>query len=282
MSESEIDWPRLGGFIVSLLLVGTLVFLGYRHIVGSDLTPSSADSGNLDSRSLAQIQRQLTDMEKRLAVLETRRKSDSPGPSRVVEKSETAVPSQDNAGRLARSGYQISPATAAQTRPIADQPPPHDSASAQTLAKLQQGIGALQDEASSNREAWQATANRLADVAGELGTQHGQIIQNQDELNRFLARTEHTPLTFELSRSSAPTTVGPVRLSLQASNQKTQRYTLCVYLQGPCVQVRDRVPYEVVQLAVSPDSAPLELIATKIGKDNIVGYLEVASEHERH
>jgi hypothetical protein len=38
----------------------------------------------------------------------------------------------------------------------------------------------------------------------------------------------------------------------------------------------------VVQLAVSPDSAPLELIATKIGKNNIAGYLEVASEHEQH
>ena len=44
-----------------------------------------------------------------------------------------------------------------------------------------------------------------------------------------------------------------------------------------CIQVKDRVLYEVVQLAVAPDTAPMELIATQVGKDGIVGYLEVSS-----
>jgi hypothetical protein len=39
--------------------------------------------------------------------------------------------------------------------------------------------------------------------------------------------------------------------------------------------VKDRVLYEVVQLAVSHDASPIELIATEIGKDEIVGYVEV-------
>jgi hypothetical protein len=119
-------------------------------------------------------------------------------------------------------------------------------------------------------------------VAGELGAQHGQIIQNQDELKRFLGRTEHTTLTFELRRGSVPEPVGPVRISLKTSNQKSQRYTLCVYLKDSCVQVRDRVQFEVVALAVSPDMAPFELIATKVEKDGIVGYLEVPRENLGH
>jgi hypothetical protein len=108
-----------------------------------------------------------------------------------------------------------------------------------------------------------------------LGTQHGQVIQNQEELNQFLARAKRSTFTFELRRSSDPEVVGPVQLSLQSSNQKSRRYTLCVYVQGSCVQVKDRGLYEVVQLTVSPDTDPLELIATKVGKDQIVGYLEV-------
>ena len=46
--------------------------------------------------------------------------------------------------------------------------------------------------------------------------------------------------------------------------------------------MRDRVLYEVVQLAVSPDAAPRELIATKVEKDGIVGYLEVPRENLGH
>jgi hypothetical protein len=69
--------------------------------------------------------------------------------------------------------------------------------------------------------------------------------------------------------------VGPVRISLKAANQKSKKYTLCVYVQESCVEVKDRVLYEVVQLAVSHDAAPIELIATQVGKDGIVGCVEV-------
>ena len=167
-------------------------------------------------------------------------------------------------------------------QPLAAQPPLSDPASALRIARLQQGIGALQEESASNREAWQATTNRLAEVAGELGAQHGQILQNKDELNRFLGRAEHSTLTFELRRGSVPEPVGPIRISLRTANQKSQRYTLCVYLQNSCVQVRDRAQYEVVAFAVSRDKEPFELIATKVEKDGIVGYLEVPVENSGH
>ncbi len=72
--------------------------------------------------------------------------------------------------------------------------------------------------------------------------------------------------------------MGPVRISLKAANQKSKKYTLCVYVQESCVEVKDRVLYEVVQLAVSHDAAPIELIATEVGKDGIVGYVEVPGE----
>ena len=286
MSDLDIYAARRVAF--GLILVAGLAalgYFGYQSFTGTNDQPVSEDS-----RAIAQIQAQLSNIQNRLDDLEKARRVDS-GRARntdsVKSPTETDTERQQAASpaatlRPARMQYQVSPPSAAQAEPAATAPPAPDPAQAKALTGLQQGLGNLQQEANSNRDAWQATANRLADVAGELGSQDGKIIQDQAQLNQFLVRAERTPLSFELRRGSAPEPVGPVRLVLQASNEKSRRYTLCVYLQDSCVQVRDRAEYEVVQLAVSPDTAPVELIATKVGKDGIVGYLEVARANGSH
>jgi hypothetical protein len=274
MPESDIAWSRVViVFVVIFLSIAALVeFAVHARFAGAD-----APIVTSDRQSLAEIQKHLNVIEKRLEELESRRKTSSRAAPEMKEP-EDVVQNQSSAPRHPRTQYQVLPQSAIATQPVAAQPAIPDAASAKQLALLQEGVGALQDEANSNREAWQATTNRLAEVAGELGTQHGQIIQNKDELNRFLGRSEHTSLTFELRRGSDPEPVGPVRLALKSSNQKSQRYTLCVYLQNSCLRVKDRAQYEVVQLAVSRDTAPLELIATKVERNGIVGYLEVPRE----
>ena len=278
MTESSLAWARLMAFVVGLLAAAALLgYLVYTRFAGTGATTAGEDS-----QTLALMQSQLNVIEKRLGELESRRKAESAKAPTDVKTSEPDISSLIGIPHAPRARYQVSPQSAIPSQPLTAQQPLPDPGSANRFARLQQGIGALQEETTSNREAWQATSNRLAEVAGELGAQHGQIIQNQDELNRFLGRTEHNTLTFELRHGSVPELVGPVRISLKTSNQKSQRYTLCVYLQNSCVQVRDRVLYEVVELAVSRDTAPLELIATKVEKDGIVGYLEVPLANPGH
>ena len=272
MSEYSVAWARLILFVVSVLIAAVLLgYMVYTRFAGTDTTTSVEDS-----QTITQLQTQLIVVEKRLGELESRRKAEqakTPADEKTPEKPNA---SQIAALRPPRVHYQITPESALPSQPLAAQPPLADPSSAVKFARIQQGIGALQEETTSNREAWQATTNRLAEVAGEVGAQHGQILQNQEELDRFLGRSEHTTLTFELRRGSLPEPVGPIRIALKTSNQKSQRYTVCVYLlQNSCAQVRDRVLYEVVELAVSRDAAPFELIATKVEKDGIVGYLEV-------
>jgi hypothetical protein len=241
-----------------------------------------ANTDRTDSQTLVQIQQQLIGLEKRLVVLEGHRKVEIAKVLPDVKTPETAIPSQDSVPPAARARYHVSPESALPVQPPAPPPAIPDPASAQRVARLQQGVGALEEQTTLNREAWQATTDRLAEVAGELGAQHGQIIKNHEELNRFLGRTEHTTLTFELRRGSVPEPVGPVRISLKTSNQKSQRYTVCVYVKDSCLQMRDRVLYEVVEFAASHDRAPFELIATKVDKDGIAGYLEVPLENPGH
>ena len=99
-------------------------------------------------------------------------------------------------------------------------------------------MGALQNDATSNREAWQATTDKLADVAGQVGVQSVQILRNQDEVNQLLVRTERVAIPFELLHGADPQLIGPVHLELQSTNQKTQRYTLCVYVQTSCLELK--------------------------------------------
>jgi hypothetical protein len=274
MSESTAGWIRLGIFVLVVMALGTVIGIyAFEHL------PKLTASSGPDSDSVAQIQEHLTSIEKRLDDLEARRKAESTKAAADAKAAQAAVASQASLQRAPKPQYQVSPASALPPRSAASQPSGTDSASAEKIASLQQGMGALQAETKSNSEAWQATTNRLADVAGELGAQHGQILQNQDELHQFLGRAQHTATTFELRRGSVPESIGPVRLSLKSANQKNKRYTLCVYLQADCVEVRDRVLYEVVQLAVSHDAAPIELIATEVAKDGIVGYVEVPAEN---
>jgi hypothetical protein len=278
MSEGMNVWARFVAFIVGLLAVGAL--LGY--LFYARFAEVNASVAHSDSQTLARIEEQLIGVENRLTTLESHRRTEFAKPQPDVKTPETAIPTQSSIQPVPRPRFHVSPESAMPAQPPAAPPPVSDPAAAQRVARLQQGVGALEEQTTLNRQAWQATTDRLAEVAGELGAQHGQIIKNHEELNHFLGQTEHTTLTFELRRGSVPEPVGPVRISLKTSNQKSQRYTVCVYVKDSCLQMRDRVLYEVVEFAVSHDRAPFELIATKVDKDGIAGYLEIPLENAGH
>ena len=99
----------------------------------------------------------------------------------------------------ARAVYRVTPSIPQQPRIAAPDP-----ATTQKLSALQQDLGTVQNDASANREAWQATTDRLADVAGQVGSQHGEILRNEDEVNQLLAQTARSALPFELRRGASP------------------------------------------------------------------------------
>ena len=131
---------------------------------------------------------------------------------------------------------------------------------------------------SAARESWQATTDRLADVVGAVGSQEGEINQTRDELNQLLAQTRRSALQFELTRGAGRQSVGPVELLLKGSDPRSQRYTVCVYVNNKCIELKDRVLDEVVVFVLARGTPPLELVATRISRDEIVGYLEIPTE----
>ena len=266
---------RLTGLIFVLVAIAAMVFLGYKI-----LPQVARDSASVGDPALASLDKRLGAIEGRLEKLENRR-----APATAI-KEEPADPkkisSSNNANTPARTVYQISPAPREQARKAPGAASSPDPTTAKRLSALQQGLGALESDSAGNREAWQATTDKLADVAGQVGTQNVLILKNQDEVNLLLARSQRTAIPFELHRGSDSQQIGPVNLGLKSTNQKSQRYTLCVYVQQSCLELKDRALFEVTEFVVTRDSAALQLIATKISKDGILGFLEVPQENFRH
>jgi hypothetical protein len=258
-------------FLVAVAAVLVLGFIGYKTLMPNGNSGSAAQL-----RTLNEMQQRLSAVEERLAQAEkeNRRRASVAQPAATANKEEPPSPAQSsNRSAPARTAYQVS------VSPRLPQPPRvvavPDPATAQKIAGIQQGLGALRNDTTANREAWQATTDKLSDVVGEIGTQRVQILRNQDEVNQLLAHSERTAIPFELLRGSDPQLIGPVHLGLKSTNQRSRRYTLCVYIEQACLELKDKALFEVAQFMVARDQAPLEVIATKVSKDGILGFLEV-------
>jgi outer membrane murein-binding lipoprotein Lpp len=262
---------RGAGFVILAVVLGVLAVLGYKILSESRLLPADHAAGNL-----GQMQEQIAEIEKRVAQLEKRHKAAVTEAAATHPKNEATRIS--DALPRARPSYQISSASILkpQGNSVPLSLPATPSAPAPTA-----NAPSKTDNSSANREVWEATANRLADVVQAVGEQQGQLSETRDTVNQLLAQTHRTALSFELHRSAARMPVGPVSLLLKSVDFRTQRYSVCVYLETRCIELKDRAVNEVVVFAPAKDSPPLELLVTKVSRGEIVGYLEVPDTKPR-
>lgn len=254
---------RAAGLVIFIVVIGALSFLGYKLASNSSLFgPGVQANSNVD-----QIQQQLDDINKRLDDLEKHHKGTVTVPAKAPEKTEPVNSAKTS--HPPSSAYTVSSAS---TMKPETNPTPRPAADAATT---QPAVAALNEATVANHEAWEATTDRLADVVGVVGSQQGQISQTRDQVNQLEAQTRRTATQFELRRGTQAQPVGPVSLVLKDSDLKRQRYTVCVYVSTQCIELKDRAVDEVVVFALSHDRTPLELIATKVTRDGIVGYLEI-------
>jgi hypothetical protein len=271
-ASQKTQGVRVGGLLFAVAIIAAMAFIGYKLLLQT-ATYSASNTGP----TLTDLDKRLASIESRLDKLERSRKAIvavKPEPSTEVNE---PLPKP-----VVRTVYQISPAPRRETRAAPVLAPAPDPSTTTRLSNLQQGLGDLQQSEAANEQAWQATTDRLADMAGQVGTQGVEILRSQDELNELLSRTEMEAIPFELLRGSNPQPVGPISMVLKSTSPKTQRYTVCVYVGPSCVELKDRVLLEVVQFVTSRNGAPLEVIATKIVKDEILGYLEVPRDRSGH
>lgn len=267
-THTPLQTPRIVGALFLVIAVLVAGYAGFRLV--SKYLPSGS-SAETAPPAMDQIQQQLANMEKRLDLLEKHRKVVTVEPQSTRPVAPTPPPAAAPASK--GSSYKIVAASALPTQRVHTQNQPAPQAAQTMTAKSGSSV-----DASANREAWQATTDRLADVVGVVGNQQGQISQAREDLDVLLAEARRTAVPFELRRGGSREPVGPLWLLLKGSDPKTQRYTLCIYVDDQCVELKDRAADEVVVIVLSRRTAPLELVATKVLRDQIVGYLEVPTD----
>jgi hypothetical protein len=268
--QRGIALPRLIGGVLLAAAFAALAFLGYRLVIQYSGVSSATPQG------LDQVQEQLAGIEKRIEQLE-RHRTQVANPKAALETPTASLP----AGKLPaeRRAYKVSSASVvppqAEPNSHVTSMQPNGTAQRPTAQPVQPLQIASAQPSADKDEVWQATADRLSDVVGVVGTQQGELSKTREELNALLAQTRRKAMPFELRRGAGPEPVGPVSLVLKNSDAKNLRYTVCVALEGQCVELKNRAVNEVVVFVLSDKSAPLELVATKVLHDQIVGYLEV-------
>jgi len=266
--KQQTQAPKAMGAVLLILALGLAGFVGYKIFTQA----SQANAIAAAKAQVEQLQQQLADSQKRVEELEKHRK-----PVRA-EAPVVAEPAVVKISAPARPVYRIAAASALPPQP---KPAPATAAPAPAPAAVNPNTAAMQSELTANHEAWQATTDRLADVVGVVGQQQNELSETREAVNQLLSQTRRQALSFELQRGNNRIPVGPVTLQLKSVDHKSQRYSVCVYFEDRCIELKDRVLNEVVVFVVAKNSAPLELVATKVLRDQIVGYLEVPAEKQQ-
>ena len=261
--------PKIFGTVALVVALGLAGLVGYKIFtqVSEQRALSTANA------QIEQLQIQLADSQKQMEDLQKHHKS---APKIEPVASVTAPVATKSA--TPRPAYHVASASVMPaTKPAKLQ----SIAQPSTAPAVNPETAAMKSELAANHEAWQATTDRLADVVGVVGQQQNEISETREAVNQLLSQTKRQAVSFELQKGNSQMPVGPVALQLKSVDKKGQRYSVCVYFQDQCTELKDRALNEVVVFVVSKNNIPLELVATKILRDQVVGYLQVPVEQPK-
>jgi hypothetical protein len=265
--QPQRRFPMAGALIV--LAVAALVgFAAYKMQGNGTVSKLLETSGvaalaNHDS-DVPQIMQRLDEIEQRLNQLEKHRKGEPATTAGMVSsKQMNSHPEAAAAPVAAEAASHPEPQVAASAQPK----PSIDASASQREAgsKVDQGA----------QEQWQAAADRLGNVVGELAAQRDEIERNRAIIGQLSERvgSQKTTQPFTLKKGDKTQRVGPVWLALQSTDPTNHRYTLNLLVDNKPVELKDRALHETIQFTPASGGAPFELVVSEIRKDGVSGRL---------
>ena len=117
------------------------------------------------------------------------------------------------------------------------------------------------------------TNSDLKRAMGDMGVMSGLIATNGKDLEALRALGERNYFEFDLSKQQGTKRVGDVTLALKKADPKHSRFTLDVLADDRHVEKKDKTVNEPVQLYVSGNRQPYEIVVNQVTKDHVTGYL---------
>jgi hypothetical protein len=263
--EPEPGFSFGAGLARPLLIVAAValvVFIGYKSLK-SDVAAADASA---NGAQLTQIGQRLDELEHRLDIMEKKRKpseeaSEPETPSRaIVVAAAKSVPSKPQLAFSRPVRAQSAPSSPANSSP------PSNSARRNEVNSERADIAPSQQQ-------WEATADRLGNVVGELDSQRDAIERDRARLDELAGRFARDSQPFTLEKGSTQQHVGPVWLRLQGTDPKNQRYTMRLLVDDKTVELKDRALHEAIPFYASGAKLSFELVVSQISRDGVAGRL---------
>jgi hypothetical protein len=269
----QLPKPRRSNTIPGSVILLVVVILGgvaaWRYVsAGGPSAPSDPTNA-----ALQQIEKRLDVLEHRMDRLDRRHHQLRSSAAVSGEETHRSFPEHSapisvlpaRVSSLRDSKPVQAASVASSTRQAAD--PSKGSTSSKRVGSPQ-----VQPSPSSHQE-WEATANRLGDIAGELATQQNAIDQTQQSLGKLSARLGQHSTPFTLRKGGNLQRVGPVRLRLEKVDLKRRRYSLRLLIGDDSIELKNEAVLEAVPFYISGRSGTFELIVLRLSKDGVAGRL---------
>ena len=117
------------------------------------------------------------------------------------------------------------------------------------------------------------TSADLKRAMGDMGVMSGLIATNAKDLDSLRALGERNYFEFDMNKKDPAKKVGDIVLTLKKTDPKRNRFTMDVLADDRHVEKRDKTINEPVQLYVSGNMQPYEIVINQVTKDHVTGYL---------
>ncbi len=217
---------------------------------------------------LEQEKQRLQDLEQQMKQ-EVKGVSDSASVAIRRARAEAHKQGEDLSGKLSQQQQQV----ATQLSQIQDTTNSKFTAVTTDVDGVKANVENVKTDVAAAQNEIQKTSTDLKRAMGDMGVMSGLIATNSKDLDTLRALGERNYFEFDINKKDAAKKVGDLMLTLKKADPKRSRFTLDVLADDRHVEKKDKTINEPVQLYVSGNMQPYEIVINQVTKDHVTGYL---------
>jgi phage shock protein A len=286
MSEHEFDstheviqeTPTSHKVAFGLLAAGLIIALagdgylwsksnGLMNEISSTQSGTQAQISKLNDATTTLLQQEQARLEALTQEMQQKVKGANDSASIAIRRARTEAQKQGEelSQRLAEQQQQVSGEL--------DQLKSATTTASSKITEVSTDVDAVKQNVASTRSDLDKTGADLKRAMGDMGVMSGLIATNSKDLDSLRALGERNYFEFDLTKAQGMKKIGDVMLTLKKSDPKRNRYTVDVMADDKHVEKKDKTMNEPVQLYVSGNMQPYEIVINQVKKDEVVGYL---------
>lgn len=141
------------------------------------------------------------------------------------------------------------------------------------VSGVRDDVGAVKANVASTQSQVDKDGADLKRVMGDMGVMSGLIATNGKDLAALRELGDRNYFEFTLSKGQLTKKVGDITLTLKKADPKRNRYSVEIAADDKRIEKKDRTINEPVQLYVSGNRQPDEIVVNQVKKDEVIGYV---------